>query len=124
MSLFTHNLEWWCMSIRENLSSSSLSLFTLIGSASSAAAEAAEACVASPPSLFDTIPMVVMVERWVRQLTGEQRSKLMSLLQKRLKRSQRIRDTVNRLCCGCSGGCRGCCGRALRCRRIDNWKGC
>ena len=37
-----------------------LSLFTLIGSASSAAAEAAEAYVASPPSLFDTIPMVVM----------------------------------------------------------------
>jgi hypothetical protein len=60
MSLSTHNLEWWCMLIRENLSSSSLSLFTLIGSASSAAAEAAEAYVASPPSLFDAIPMVVM----------------------------------------------------------------
>ena len=60
MSLSTHNLVWWCMLIRENLSSSSLSLFTLIGSASSAAAEAAEAYVASPPSPFDTIPMVVM----------------------------------------------------------------
>ena len=89
MSLSTHNLVWWCMLIRENLSSSSLSLFTLIGSASSAAAEAAEACVASPPSLFDTIPMVVMVERWVRQLTGEQRSKLMPPLQKRLKQTRR-----------------------------------
>jgi hypothetical protein len=48
------------MLMRENLSSSSLSFFMFKGSASSAAEDAAEAWTASPPSLFDTTPMVVM----------------------------------------------------------------